>query len=299
MSTVPNDLMGREQKHRFRVAAESSCAERLSVRRRGPQGSGQGVQRDALFNDSVQKALAVLEAFGRGRRVLRLAEIASVAVISKPSAQRSIHTLEVLGYLKREERDTGWTLTPRSLSLAHSYLSGYGLIEKATRHLVALNQATGESVSLSEPDELDMVFVARFPGHQLFLIHMPLGRRLPMYCTASGRAYLSALPPADARRILRRSELRALTPMTVTEPKRIMTLLEAARADGYACSDQECYRGDITVAAPVLAEDGHPIGAVNISAATSRRTLEEMRTKLSALVIQTARGVTSEISPSG
>lgn len=241
----------------------------------------------------------MLEAFGRGRRVLKLAEVAEVAGISKPSAQRCVHTLEVLGYLRREERDTGWRLTPRSLAIAQAYLSGYRLIEQATRHLIDLNQETGESVSLSEPDESEMVFVARFPSHKPFLIHMPVGRRLPMYCTASGRAYLAALPGAEAQQLLRRSELRAVTPMTVTDPRRIMKLIDAARMDGYAYSDQECYRGDVTVAAAVIGEDGRPIGAINVSGPTTRWTLERMRTDLSAVVIRTARAISSGAAASG
>jgi IclR family pca regulon transcriptional regulator len=281
------------------VAAKTAASRRSRAKPRKAAGSA-GLQtpvHNPLFNDSAQKALAVLEAFGRGRRVLKLAEAAEVAGISKASAQRCIYTLEVLGYLRRDRRGTGWVLTPRSLGIAHAYLSGYHLIEQATQHLVDLNRATGESVSLSEPDGTDMVFVARFPSHKRFLIHMPVGRRLPMYCTASGRAYLSALPAAEAQRLLRQSPLRALTPMTITDPNRILGLIESARQDGYTCSDQECYRGDVTVAAVVIGEGGHPVGAINISAPTSRWTLEDMRTRLAPLLIETARAVSSEAVP--
>ena len=66
---------------------------------------------------------------------------------------------------------------------------------------------------------------------------------------------------------------------------------------GTACSDQECYRGDVTVAAPVIGEGGHPVGAVNISAPTSRWTLQELRVKLAALVMETARAISSGAVP--
>ena len=266
-------------------------------RARGQSAGGGASSHDPLFNDSAQKALAVLEAFGRGRRVLKLAETAEVAGITKASAQRCIHTLEVLGYLRRDRRGTGWGLTPRALGIAHAYLFGYRLIEQATRHLVDLNRATGESVSLSEPDGADMVFVARFPSHKRFLIDFPVGTRLPMYCTASGRAYLSALPSEEAQRVLRQSPLQTLTPMTITEPKRILGLIDGARHDGFACSDQECYRGDLTVAAAVIGEGGHPVGAINISAPSSRWTLEEMRARLAPLLLETARAVSSGVVP--
>jgi len=134
-----------------------------------------------------------------------------------------------------------------------------------------------------------MVFIARFPSLKRFYIHMPVGRRLPMYCTASGRAYLAALP-----RRLRCAwcalGAAALTALTLTDPKQILKRIQAAREAGYAWSDQECYRGDVTIAAAVLGEDGQPLAAVNISAPTSRWTLAELRSEAVAAVAADGTG---------
>jgi IclR family transcriptional regulator, pca regulon regulatory protein len=245
--------------------------------------------RDPLFNRSVEKALAILEAFGGERRALSLAELAASVGVTTSSAQRCVHTLVRLGFLRRDPQAKRWVLTPRALAFAHAYLAGHALLEQATTHLIDLNQASGESVSLSEPDGTNMMFIARFPSLKRFYIHMPVGRRLPMYCTASGRAYLSALPAAQAQRVLRRSDLKALTPHTLTEAATILKRIHEAREVGYAWSDQECYRGDLSIAAPVLGVDGQPLAAVNISAPTSRWTLPELRSKLAPLLLQTAR----------
>jgi IclR family pca regulon transcriptional regulator len=245
--------------------------------------------RDPLFNRSVEKALAILEAFGDERRALNLAELAVSVRMTTSSAQRCVHTLVRLGFLRRDAHARRWVLTPRALVFAHAYLAGHALLEQATTHLIDLNQASGESVSLSEPHGTDMMFIARFPSLKRFYIHMPVGRRLPMYCTASGRAYLSALPAALAQRALRRSELKALTPHTLTDAPSILKRIHEAREAGYAWSDQECYRGDLSIAAAVLGVDGQPLAAVNISAPTSRWTLPELRSKLAPLLLQTAR----------
>jgi len=261
--------------------------------KRTPRKQRQAETRDPLFNQSVEKAFAILEAYGGERRALNLGEIAAAAGMTKSSAQRCTHTLERLGLLRRDARVKRWVLTPRTLSVAHAYLSGYALLEQATTHLIDLNQESGESVSLSEPDDTDMVFIARFPSHKRFFIHMPIGRRLPMYCTASGRAYLSALPAAEVQRILRRSALRQFTPTTLTDAAKILERIAAAREAGYEWSDQECYRGDVTIAAPILGDDGLPVGAINISAPTSRWTLTELRSKLSSVLLETARAASS------
>ena len=254
-----------------------------------PRKQVEGAATDPLFNQAVQKALRILEVFGSERTALNLTEIGVAVGMTKSSAQRCTHTLERLGYLRRDPAMRRWVLTPRTLGIAHAYLSGHVLLEQSTTHLIDLNQACGESVSLSEPDDTDMVYIARFPSHKRFLIHMPVGRRLPMYCAGAGRAYLSALPRAQARRIVWRSAMRPFTPMTLTDPKQILRQIDAAREAGYAWTAQECYRGDLTIAAPVLGTDGLPVAAINISAPTSRWTLEEMRTKLSSLLLETAR----------
>ncbi len=242
--------------------------------------------RDPLFNQSVEKAFAVLHAFGTAElRALGLAEIASAAHVTPSSAQRSLHTLVRLGYLRRDTRLHGWALTPRTLDIGYPYL-------------IDLNQACGESVSLSEPDGVDMVFIARFPSRKPFFIHMPVGRRLPMFCTAAGRAYLSALPPAEARQILERSALRAFTPTTLHDIPSILATIAEARESGYAWANQEYYRGDLTIAAPILGERGRPVAVINIAGTTSRSTLEELRTQFAPLLQAAARAAAGSVAAS-
>ena len=240
----------------------------------------------------------MLEAFSGAQRTLGLAEIASTARMTVSSAQRCVHTLVRLGYLRRDERIPGWGLTSRTLGLGFPYLAGHPVIEQATTHLVDLNQACGESVSLSESDGVEMVFIARFPSLKRFFIHMPVGRRLPMYCTASGRAYLSALPREEVRAILQRSTLRKLTPHTLRDIPRILEIVDAARELGYAWANQECYRGDLTIGAAILGERGRPVAAVNISGPTSRWTLAELRERAAPLLLQTARAASGNVAAS-
>lgn len=245
------------------------------------------------LNQSVEKALAMLHAFAGERRALSLVEIAAAAGISKSSAQRFANTLQQLGYLQRDTHAERWVLSPRVLTIGHAYLSGHTLIETATTHLRELNVATGESVSLSEPDDTNMVYVARFPAHHRFFIHMPIGRALPMFCTAAGRAYLSRLPMEDVSDIVGRSMLRPLTPTTVTDKARILELVLEARESGYARANQECYRGDLTIGAPIMGQHGRPVAAINISGPTSRWTMEDLAHRWAPLLMETARAASS------
>jgi len=264
-----------------------------------PAGAAITASHDPLFNQSVEKAFAVLAAFAGDHRALNLAEVAVAARMTTSSAQRCVHTLVRLGYLRRDDQLRRWVLTSRTLSLGYPYLSGHRVVEQATTHLADLNHACGESVSLSEPDGVEMVYIARFPSHKRFFIHMPIGRRLPMYCTSSGRAYLSALPRDEVRDILQRSALRAFTPHTLTDIPRILEIVDAARETGFAWASEECYRGDLTLGAPILGPNGRPVAAVNLSGPTSRWTLADLRDQLAPLLLQTARAASGSVATLG
>ena len=248
------------------------------------------------LNQSVEKGLAVLHAFGGERRALNLAEIAAAAGITRSSAQRFTSTLQQLGYLRRDEHSRRWVLSPRVLTIGHAYLGGHTLIEAATSHLLQLNVAMGESVSLSEPDDTAMVYIARFPGHQPFFIHMPIGRSLPMFCTAAGRAYLARLPTEEVEDILERSKLRPLTATTITDKARILELVREARELGYARANQECYRGDLTIGAAVMGQHGRPVAAINVAGPTSRWTMETLTQRWAPLLMETARAASSGVA---
>src|SRR3546814_2636413 len=90
---------------------------------------------------------------------------------------------------------------------------------------------TQETTCLTEPDRLEMVYIARFVSARHIPIHMPIGSRIPMYCTGSGRAFLSALPQDDALRLLQSAPRVAHTMHTRIDETELLDLLSDARRD--------------------------------------------------------------------
>ncbi|KRW57803.1 IclR family transcriptional regulator [Pseudomonas sp. TTU2014-080ASC] len=246
-----------------------------------------------LFITALSKGLSIITAFKAGRPSMSLVELAEVTGLNKSTVQRSAFTLEALGYLHKDPVTKRFRLAPKSLDLGAGYLQTSELIERANPYLHELNRDVEESCNLLEPCGLDMLYVARFPSHKQISIHMPLGRHLPMYCTAAGRAYLAVLPRAEADEILRASELRSYTSNTVTQLESLQTIVAEARSDGYAYAREEYFAGDISVAAAVVNADGYPLGSVGISVPISRWSLEDARKYLAPKVINTARTIAS------
>ncbi|MDF4205292.1 IclR family transcriptional regulator [Pseudomonas protegens] len=250
---------------------------------------------NSLFNQSLEKGLAVLRAFNAAQRTMNLAEIATAADINKSSAQRMIHTLEQLGYVRKHPQTKRFQLTPRVMEIGYNYLAADTLVDVANPFLAELAQVTGETTNLTEPDGLDMVYVARFVAPKFIPIHMPIGSRIPMYCTGSGRAYLSALPAAEATQILEASERKAHTRHTLTELADIQREIDTTQRRGYALNPEELFLGDMSIAAPILGSQGLPVAAVHVVVPSSRWTLEEAERKLAPSVIECARAIRTSI----
>lgn len=249
-------------------------------------------EKSPLFASTLARGLEVLTAFRAGYPSMNLPELAAATGMTKSAVQRFTFTLEALGYLRKDAQKR-YRLTPRALTLGFGFLQTDALIERATPYLHELNQRCHESCNLSEPDAYDMVFVARFPSHNRVMIPMPLGLRLPMYCTASGRAYLSRLEPEQSRQMLEEMPREAYTPSTQVDLEGLISTIEATRETGYAWADSEYFPGDISLAAPIVDAGGHPLGAINVGVPASRWSVEDARRELAPLLIETARAISS------
>ena len=224
-----------------------------------------------LFNQSLEKGLAVLRGFGAARRTMNLADIAQVAGISKSSAQRMVHTLEELGYIRKHPQSRRFQLTPKVMEIGYNYLAA------------------------TEPDGVSMVYVARFVAPKFIPIHMPIGSRIPMYLSGGGRAYLSGLSDDVVHAVLQASDIRPFTQHTLTDPDAIFERIQAARSKGYAINKEEMFLGDMTLAAPIFGSNGLPVAAVHVVAPSSRWSMEDAEQKMGAAIIQCARSISNSI----
>lgn len=254
---------------------------------------------DLLFNQSLEKGLAVLRSFSAQRRTMTLAEVAEATDISKSSAQRMVYTLEQLGYVRKHPQTRRYQLTPRVMEIGFNYLAADVLIDVANPFLSELTKVTEETSNLTEPVGVEMTYVARFVSARFVPIHMPIGSRIPMYCTAAGRAYLSALAEDDARRLLEASIRVTHTEHTKTDVDEIMDIVSAARRQGYASNCEELFLGDMTIAAPVIGSQGQPVASVHLVTPTSRWSLQEVQQKLAPMLLQCARAITNSVRALG
>lgn len=262
----------------------------------GVESDEKAARPDPLFNQSLEKGLEVLRAFSAVHRTLTLAELAGLTGMTKSSAQRTVHTLETLGYVAKHPQTRRFRLTPKVMEIGYNYLCADALIQVASPYLSQLANASGETANLTEPVGLEMVYVAQLMTSKYIPVLTPVGMRIPMYCTSSGRAYLSTLPDDRVMAMLEDSARVARTPATLTDVAAIFETVVACRKVGYACNNEELFLGDMGVGAAIVNSQGQAVGAVHVSPPASRWSMAEAQKKLAPMVIECAWAISRSIA---
>lgn len=251
---------------------------------------------DSLFNLSLAKGLQVLRAFNAAHRSMTLAEIAQAAGMTKASAQRSVHTLQALGYIGKHPSTRRFVLLPRVVELGFNYLDAHPMISAAHTYLAQLARQSGETATLSEPAGTHMVYLAQVLTTKHIPVLTPVGTQVPLYASSCGRAYLSQLPAAQAQALLQQAPMPARTRATLTTVDAVMAQLAQCQQTGYATNCEELFLGDMGIAAPVFNARGVVVGAIHLAPPTSRWNMADAQQALAPLVIECARAV-SQLLP--
>lgn len=107
---------------------------------------------------------------------------------------------------------------------------------------------------------------------------------------------MSHLPDAQVDDILERSELKAFTPYTLTDPELIRARVRQARQEGFSLSLQENLIGEIVLAAAVVDHEKRPIAAIHISGLLTEWEPETFTQRFSSLAISAARTLSGKSS---
>jgi len=247
------------------------------------------------FVQSLARGLAVIRAFSDDRTMLTLADVAKIAGLSRASARRSLLTLETLGYVGMQQNR--FYLRPRVLDLGYAFLSSSSSVDVTQDHLRKLSARLGESCSACEYDDGDIVYIARAAAESVMPMRVSIGRRIPAFCTSTGRVLLSAMPPEELDEFFRRYPREKFTPLTITDEDELRQRIDQVRAQGWAVNNQELDLGARSIAAPVVdARTGAYLSAVNVTVSTSRVSVEELIENCLPPLLETTARIGAEIA---
>lgn len=230
----------------------------------------------------IERTLRVLEALSEDAEGLPLLVIADRLGIPKSAAHRICNELIRLGYVRQDPRTQHYQLTTRLMAMGLSYLASTGASDVIQPILNRLAEESGELVRLSVIEGQHLTWIAKAQGARSGLRYDPdMGKEAPLFCTASGHAWLASLSDEAASTLIDTQGLETDHPVGPGAPRThaaVFEHLRQTRERGYAWVSDSMGPGTAAMAALVHHPvDGHPIGALSIAGPSVRLDAERVQ----------------------
>jgi len=233
----------------------------------------EGVERTGGVRDvkSAARTLELLELLAaRRNRPARLRELSEALGMPRSSCYAVLRTLTKYGWVRTDPSGTLYGIGIRALLAGTTYLDTDPYVRLAKAALDRLGEQLDETFHLGRLSGTDVVYLVTRESGQYLRAHSRVGRRLPAYSTALGKALLAELDGADLHEHLP-AELLPLTGHTITDRATLAADLAAARATGHSVDREENTAGVQCFAVPLRYAD--PAGdAISCSVPLARLT---------------------------
>ncbi len=248
---------------------------------------------DRKFVTALARGLDVLRCFGPRDRWLANQEIAKRTGLAKPTVTRLAYTLVRTGHLRYSESLNKYALGGASRSLGFAALAQMDIRRIARPLMQELSEHTKGAVHLSVADRLSMVLIDTYRNPGSFFVD--IGSRLPMATTSIGRAYLSAVPMTDRRRLL--EEIRQTSG---DEWPRVKKAIDQAAAEyekhGFVIALGEWRREVHGIAVPLLPSDSAEPVVFSCRGASFQLDLESLKKDIGPRLLTLVGNVRSALA---
>ncbi len=220
------------------------------------------------MSGSTVKAFELLTYLSRAGEAVTLARISRETGWDKATALRYLGSLAEAGAV--EKRENGWVLGLALIELASRVPVSENVAARARPVLERLARETGETINLGSWSNGGAYYLAKADGGRNLRLRTSPGDRLPLHCTAVGKAILATLDPAYLEDFLLQAPYPRLTPVTITEAAAFREEIGQVRSVGYAMDREEYEPGLVCIAVPMEIPALGFLGAVSVSGPSVR-----------------------------
>jgi DNA-binding IclR family transcriptional regulator len=219
------------------------------------------------MNSVLGKVRLILDAFSTDRDELALSDLVRRSGVPKATVHRLAHELIAWGLLERS--GTRYRLGLRLFEMGQLVPRQRILREAALPYMEDLLIATQETVHFAVHDGLDVLYIEKIIGHRGLNKQSRVAGRLPLYCTATGKAILAFSPDTLLAEVIAQG-LRPVTRHTTVSAAVLRKQIVRIRDEHVAIECEETRLGYMSVAVPVFGSSSVLAGALSVTAPTVR-----------------------------
>ena len=256
---------------------------------RAQAGIGEKPAEKSRINlQTISRSIQLLRCFD-DEPELGISELAQRLGLAKSTVYGIVSTLELHNFLEQDSRTGRYRLGIEIFRLGTKVKSD--LLNLARPYMEKLVSDFSETVHLVVPDQCSILYIHKIESPHSMRICSRVGERLPLYCTAVGKALLAQMGETEQAAVIRATSFHPFTPYTIQDAAVLTRQLAQIKAAGFAVDREELEIGLTCVAAPIFDGDGKPSAAISVAGPTMRMTNLTIETIARGLL-----GVTREIS---
>ena len=248
------------------------------------------------YVQSLARGLLILETIANSPRGLSLTEVVAALGLPKATAFAFLHTLELLGYLERNPETKVYGPGLKVLDLGFAYLGGRTILDITHPYLRALSEECGATTDVSVLDGGQVMTLALEKVWRMVDYRTNVGSRLPVHCSASGKAQLIDHTTPELAALLGPEPYAVRGPNTITSLAGLVEDLDRTRRRGYALTNEELAPGLRSAAAPIRDREGRIVAAICVSSPTVIMSHEHLEQVLAPKVIRAAGQISAALT---
>ena len=216
------------------------------------------------INQSLEKAISILDCFSVDAQYQTIENICKLVDIPKPTAYRLLFTMETLGLVHYNSKDSTYCLGMKMFEYSGVVLKRLNVINIASPYLTALHHKTGFTVLLAILEGNHLVYIDKRITAEGLSYTSTIGRFRDSHYGALGKVLMAYLEESKIKKMLEISPLIEYTDYSITDTATFLERAMQTREQGYYIDDEEVILGVTAVAAPIKNKWDQVIAAVTV-----------------------------------
>ena len=213
---------------------------------------------------SVKRATEILSLFSLERPRLGITEISQLLELKKATVQGLMRTLTQQGFLRQNKESRKYELGVRLYELGIVFSGGLEINQKAQEPAGRLAREVEQLVRVAIRNGDSAVVVLDVLPRTEPLPTYTYGPRIPLYCTALGKALLAFAGKEEITSYLDRVKFTRYTPRTITGREQLLRDLKETCRRGYSLNQQEHLLARVSVGAPIFGRNGGIVASISV-----------------------------------
>lgn len=221
------------------------------------------------MNQSVIKALKLLDLFTAETPELTLKDITAQAKLPKPTVYRLLTALETMDYVHKMENTGYYRLGLKLLELGQLVSDQLELRKIALPYMQQLASEINEAVHLVIINHTQATYIEKVDSNQALRLFTRVGKSSPLHIGSGPKLLLAFLPKEKQEEIINQTELYTLDTQNPIAKSELFKQLQKIQDAGYAYSIGEQDADTTGISYPIYDFHNQVIASLTVSGLSS------------------------------